>query len=118
MILARQTASAGDHSTGDHFTPNSPHYRKCQPPLIYGHAVLIFDSQLKRTMPSYIMPTLSRSNLVVDVQDVSPPVTYLCVLLATGVLLCTKHRCCYTLDNYHEHLKRAHGVKGLFKKRI
>jgi hypothetical protein len=63
-------------------------------------------------------PSFSSSASVVDAQLESPPVTYLQAYSEFGVLLCSEHRCCYTPFNYSEHLQRAHGLKGLLKKKV
>ncbi|ERF71905.1 hypothetical protein EPUS_09389 [Endocarpon pusillum Z07020] len=69
-------------------------------------------------MSSTSSPILSSSASVVNAHVTISPVTYLRAHADLGVLLCTEHCSGYTLQNYGEHLKRAHGVKGQLKKRI
>ena len=69
-------------------------------------------------MSSVGVLTSNSSTLVSDIKHATPPVTYLRVHPTLGVIHRTEHRCCYTPENYSEHLKRAHGVEGLLKKRI
>lgn len=35
-----------------------------------------------------------------------------------GVIVCTEHRCGYTIKNVSEHLQRAHGLKGSYRKAL
>jgi superfamily II DNA helicase RecQ len=65
-------------------------------------------------------PSLSVAALVVNEQfepSVSP-VTYLRALPQNGVILCTEHQNCYTIQNIHRHLHEKHAVKAQLWKDI
>lgn len=70
-------------------------------------------------MSSTASPILGSSASVVEAQvEIMSPVTYLQAHAELGVLLCTDHCSAYTLQNYGEHLKRAHRVKEPLKTQI
>ena len=67
-------------------------------------------------MSQHDPPSSSASTSMVNASQV--PVRYLRAYPAYGVLLCSEHRCGYTVKNIDEHLKRAHRAEGSLRRDI
>jgi hypothetical protein len=67
--------------------------------------------------PNFSTPELERGSSMSETAQ-ARPAGYLRALPQYGVILCTEHQCCYTLQSLSEHLKRSHSVKGKQAKQI